>query len=119
MAKAPNPEIIDDDNPELSGDDMARMRPAAEMLPRQMYDELVAHQAKRRPGQRGPGKRSPKVAVSLRLDPDTLATIKASGPGWQVRVNEILTTEATSGRFAPQARAATTLRKADKPLKRA
>ncbi|MBV9067027.1 MAG: BrnA antitoxin family protein, partial [Methylobacteriaceae bacterium] len=45
---------------------------------------------KRRQGQRGPGKKPAKVAVSLRIDPDTLAALKASGPGWQYRANEAL-----------------------------
>jgi uncharacterized protein (DUF4415 family) len=32
----------------------------------------------------------PKEQVSIRLDPDVLAKLKATGPGWQSRVNEIL-----------------------------
>ncbi|WHZ18638.1 MAG: hypothetical protein OJF55_000787 [Rhodanobacteraceae bacterium] len=31
-----------------------------------------------------------KVAVKLRLDPDLLAVLKATGPGWQTRANRIL-----------------------------
>ncbi|MDR2876116.1 MAG: BrnA antitoxin family protein [Methylobacillus sp.] len=31
-----------------------------------------------------------KVAVKLRLDPDVLAVLRASGDGWQTRVNRIL-----------------------------
>jgi uncharacterized protein (DUF4415 family) len=31
-----------------------------------------------------------KVPVKLRLDPDVLATLRASGDGWQTRVNRIL-----------------------------
>lgn len=37
-----------------------------------------------------PRKDSPKTAVSLRLDRDVLAHFKASGPGWQTRINEAL-----------------------------
>jgi uncharacterized protein (DUF4415 family) len=33
---------------------------------------------------------SPKQQVSIRLDADVLAKLRASGPGWQSRVNEIL-----------------------------
>ena len=33
---------------------------------------------------------SPKQQVSIRLDADLLAKLRASGPGWQRRVNEIL-----------------------------
>ena len=32
----------------------------------------------------------PKVAVSLRLDQDVVARFKASGPGWQTRMNNAL-----------------------------
>ncbi len=31
-----------------------------------------------------------KVAVKLRLDPDLLAVLRATGDGWQTRVNRIL-----------------------------
>ncbi|TRD15450.1 BrnA antitoxin family protein [Palleronia caenipelagi] len=33
---------------------------------------------------------SPKVATTLRLDPDIVAHFRASGPGWQTRINETL-----------------------------
>ena len=33
---------------------------------------------------------APKQAVSLRLDPDVLERLRATGPGWQSRVNDIL-----------------------------
>ena len=41
---------------------------------------------------RPPGSSSPstKQAVKLRLDPDVLAALRASGAGWQTRVNAIL-----------------------------
>jgi uncharacterized protein (DUF4415 family) len=32
----------------------------------------------------------PKTLVTLRLDPDVLARLRESGPGWQSKVNEIL-----------------------------
>lgn len=37
-----------------------------------------------------PPKDAPKKPVSLRLDPDILEHFRASGPGWQTRVNDIL-----------------------------
>lgn len=45
---------------------------------------------KRRPGQRGPGKKPPKRSVTLRLDPHVVAKFKATGPGWQSRMNDVL-----------------------------
>ena len=41
-----------------------------------------------RPGR--PRKAAPKEAVSLRLDPDVLEHYRASGPGWQSRINAAL-----------------------------
>jgi uncharacterized protein (DUF4415 family) len=32
----------------------------------------------------------PKVAVSIRLDRDALAKFKASDPGWQTRINDLV-----------------------------
>jgi uncharacterized protein (DUF4415 family) len=37
-----------------------------------------------------PRKAAAKQAVSLRLDPDVLAHFRASGPGWQSRINQAL-----------------------------
>jgi uncharacterized protein (DUF4415 family) len=37
-----------------------------------------------------PKKAAPKEAVNIRLDPDVLAHFRASGPGWQSRINEAL-----------------------------
>jgi len=40
---------------------------------------------------RGPSKRAAKVSTTLRLPPETLAAWKATGPGWQTRMVEVLT----------------------------
>jgi uncharacterized protein (DUF4415 family) len=37
-----------------------------------------------------PKKAVRKEAVNLRLDPDVLAHFRATGPGWQSRINEAL-----------------------------
>ncbi|HEX7325882.1 MAG TPA: BrnA antitoxin family protein [Rhodanobacteraceae bacterium] len=37
-----------------------------------------------------PPKADAKVPVKLRLDPDLLEALKATGPGWQTRANRIL-----------------------------
>jgi uncharacterized protein (DUF4415 family) len=52
-------------------------------------EEIMARAARRG---RPPGSVSPttKQAVKLRLDPDLLAALRASGAGWQTRVNTIL-----------------------------
>lgn len=86
MASTVNPGLIDHDAPELTDEELANARPASEGMPADIFAEL----SRRRPGQRGVGKRPAKVAVTLRLDPDTLAAFKAGGPGWQTRINGVL-----------------------------
>ncbi len=44
----------------------------------------------RRPGQRGPQRAPTKVPTTLRLDPEVLAAFKATGRGWQTRINDAL-----------------------------
>jgi uncharacterized protein (DUF4415 family) len=39
---------------------------------------------------RGPQKKPTKHLVSLRLDPDIVERFRATGPGWQARINETL-----------------------------
>lgn len=38
----------------------------------------------------GSTKPDAKVAIKLRLDPDVVAALRASGRGWQTRVNDLL-----------------------------
>jgi uncharacterized protein (DUF4415 family) len=33
---------------------------------------------------------APKLLVSLRLDPDVIERFRATGPGWQSRINDVL-----------------------------
>lgn len=40
--------------------------------------------------QRGQQKLPLKISTTIRFDPDVLAALKASGKGWQTRVNEVL-----------------------------
>ena len=44
----------------------------------------------RRPGQRGPQKRPPKVALTVRYSPEVVSYFKATGDGWQTRMNDAL-----------------------------
>ena len=39
---------------------------------------------------RGPSKRPAKEQVAIRLDPEVVGALRASGPGWQTRVNAVL-----------------------------
>ena len=66
------------DNPEWTKEDFAKAKPFAEVFP-----ELAASVSRR-----GPVKR--KEAVSIRIDIDVLEKLRATGSGWQSRVNEVL-----------------------------
>ncbi len=59
---------------------LARMRPAS---------AADAADIKRRLRGR-PRAQTPKHLVSLRLDPDVVERFRATGPGWQSRINEVL-----------------------------
>lgn len=43
-----------------------------------------------RPGQRGPQRAPTKKQVSLRLSPEVLAHFRATGKGWQTRIDDTL-----------------------------
>ena len=74
----------DPDNPEWTDEDFAGARPAAEMMPPDVYRALVDRR------RRGPQKAPLKEAVFIRLDHDVVARLRATGRGWQGRVNETL-----------------------------
>ncbi len=74
----------DADNPEWSDQDFARARPAAEMTPPDLYRALVEQR------RRGPQRAPTKEMVSVRLDRDLVERLRATGPGWQGRLNETL-----------------------------
>lgn len=71
---------------ELTRADIRAMRPMEEVLPR----ELVTIIRNRRRGERGPQKTPTKQQVTLRLDRDVLQRFRATGAGWQGRINEAL-----------------------------
>ena len=76
----------DPDAPEATDAQIAEAKPFAEAFPD------LAKKMRKNVGGR-PRSANPKVPVSIRLDQDVLAKLKASGPGWQSRVNEMLRRE--------------------------
>ncbi len=82
MSKGPPP-VDYDDNPEWTDADIARARPASDVLP-----PAVAAALTRNKGGRPRG--ATKEQVSLRIDHDVLERFRASGAGWQSRMNEAL-----------------------------
>ncbi len=83
-----NPELIDDDNPEWSEADFVRARPAKEILPELFGKTQAASMLKPKRGR--PASTVTKEQVAIRFDPNVLAAFRASGPGWQTRMNAIL-----------------------------
>lgn len=77
----------DPDNPESTEDELAQAIPMAEALP-ELHAALIAEIAKRKAGR--PKAAVTKQTIAIRLDPDVLAAFKATGPGWQTRMNEAL-----------------------------
>lgn len=64
----------DPDTHELTDAELAELRPLSEMT--------------RAPGR--PKAEATKCPVSIRLDADVLAGLRATGKGWQTRVNDVL-----------------------------
>lgn len=64
---------------------------------RAVYEENGVPMLK--PPRRGrPRSERPKVAVKLRLDPDVLEAFRATGPGWQTKINAALREAITTRR---------------------
>ena len=78
----------DVDNPEWTPEDIAKARPAAEVLPgligAKAADELL------RRGKGRPLKEDRKVNQTIRLDPDVLEAFRNEGKGWQSLINQVL-----------------------------
>jgi len=83
--KKPNPYMIDEENPEWTEADFKRAVPT-----RLIHPDLAEWSKRRKQGERGPQKAPIKQAISIRVDKDVLATYKATGSGWQKRMNAAL-----------------------------
>ena len=71
------------DNPELTDEDFAALRPAREVLPPALFEALTATRRAQSP-------QLPPADTMLRLDPRVIDHFKATGEGWQDRINAIL-----------------------------
>jgi len=80
LAKKPlgSPDMLDpDDAPELTADMLKRA-------------EVFEGNTFVRRGRGRPLADVRKEQINVRLDPDVLERLRASGPGWQTRINEML-----------------------------
>lgn len=73
----------DPDAPEATDAQLAQAKPFAEVFP------ALAEALRKSAGGR-PRLENPKVAVSLRLDREVVEQFKATGSGWQTRMNSAL-----------------------------
>ena len=83
-----NPTLIDEENPEWTATDFKNAKPASQVL-REIFPEQVAKKMLTpKPGRvLGSGTKS---STTLRFDNDILAAFKATGRGWQTRINDAL-----------------------------
>jgi uncharacterized protein (DUF4415 family) len=72
----------DPDNPEITDEQIDQAKPFAEAFPELM--ESIRRARGR------PRVESPKEAVTLRLDPATLAKFKSTGKDWRARMARVL-----------------------------
>lgn len=80
----PRTPLIDDDGEvrQLTAKDLKRFKPARDVLSPELYAMLTKG--------RGPQKAALKVPTTIRFDADVLSAVKATGKGWQKRVNDAM-----------------------------
>ena len=79
MSKRPNPELIDDENPEWTDEDFKRAVPFT-ALPESLQTKLRGR----------PKAEVTKERITIRLSADVLERFRATGAGWQTRLNDAL-----------------------------
>jgi uncharacterized protein (DUF4415 family) len=80
--KLPDPERIDDENPEWMEADFKRAVPFS-ALPESLRAKLSAIS-------RGPQKAPAKERITIRLSREVVDTFRATGQGWQTRMDAAL-----------------------------
>ncbi|WP_354187014.1 BrnA antitoxin family protein [Bartonella japonica] len=73
-------------SPSLTDEELARLKPAKEVLPPSFFKYVDNKRRKR--GR--PPVESPKEAITLRIDSKVIAFFKAQGKDWRTRMSEIL-----------------------------
>ncbi|XSG85254.1 MAG: BrnA antitoxin family protein [Methylohalobius sp. ZOD2] len=81
MNKHPDPEKIDDENPEWTEEDFKRAK-RLDQLPPNLQAKLRAV--------RGPQKAPTKEQITIQLSPEVVAAFRATGIGWQSRLDAAL-----------------------------
>lgn len=73
----------DADNPEWTRADFAKAKVPGDVLSTDVLSKFGKH--------RGPQKAPKKVPVSIRLSPIVVTHFRNQGPGWQARIDAVLT----------------------------
>ena len=81
MARKPDPFVIDEENPEWTPEATAEARPFKEVFPDQ-------HKTWKKMGRPPVG--TPKVHIGFRLAADVVEGIRATGKGYNARVEKVL-----------------------------
>ena len=81
MNKHPKPELIDDENPEWTADDFARAV---------TFDKLSPTLRTKLAKGRGPQEAPTKERITIRLSHEVVEQFRATGQGWQTRMDAAL-----------------------------
>ncbi|MDP3009319.1 MAG: BrnA antitoxin family protein [Methylococcales bacterium] len=73
MNNKPNPELIDDENPEWTAAMFSEAKTAAELFPHLIKSD-----------------KSQKVTIAIDYDADIISAFRAAGNNWQGRINDAL-----------------------------
>lgn len=79
MSKQPTPEPIDDENPEWTAEEVKRAVPFSG-LPASLQAKLRGR----------PKAAVTKERITIRLSPDVVGAFRATGDGWQTRIDAAL-----------------------------
>jgi uncharacterized protein (DUF4415 family) len=79
----PNPELIDDDNPEWTEEDFKRAIPFS-ALPESLQRTLLNLKG------RGKQQAPTKISTTVRFDREVIEAFRATGQGWQTHMNDAL-----------------------------
>lgn len=88
MPRTPRPDAVDTDNPEATKEWFARARPARDVLPALVGEAMAKDMLAPKRGR--PPLSQTKEHVNIRLDADIVQSFRASGAGWQTRLNNAL-----------------------------
>lgn len=96
MNSKPNPEMVDDVNPEWTADTFARVKPASEVLGK-LFSVPVATELLKPRGR--PRAAVTRARLNMRIDPYVVDAMRKSGRGWQTQAHTVLAEAVAAGRF--------------------